>query len=402
MARDRLLDLPFFDERHRRLADQLERVVRTEIEPLAEAADTGDPNEAGLEFQRRLASAGLTALLVGSPASGEDGPRSGETRPPDLRSLCLAREALAASSAVADAVFAVDGLGSYPIHLAGSADLRRSYLPRVASGAAIAAFALTEPAAGSNVAGIETTARRDNDHYVLSGTKTLISNARIADYAVVFAKDAAGPTGGRRPRLSAFVVDRDSPGYRVVRDLPMMAPHPIGEIALERCRVPRSHRLGAEGEGTRIALATLDFFRASVGAAACGIASRALEESLAHVTRRQLFGSALADLQATRFAIADMQADLDAARLLVYRAAWLADCGTGRVTREASTAKLAASEAAQRIVDRAVQLHGGQGVVRGVVVERLYREVRALRIYEGASEIQRLVIAERVLKERGD
>lgn len=384
-----MLDLPFFEPRHRELAARARAFVERAIEPRAAAADSGDPDRAGREFLDSFAAEGLLAYLVPREAGGA-------ADRPELRSVCLLREAIAASSALADSVFAVQGLGSYPIALVGDDDLKKRYLPRVARGAAIAAFALTEAAAGSDAGALETTALRDGGDYVLDGTKTLISNAGIASFFTVFAK--TNPSGGRKG-ISAFLVDADAPGFRVTRSIPLLAPHPIGELALEGCRVPADRRLGGEGDGLKIALATLDFFRASVAAAACGLATRALREARSRAQGRVQFGSPLAEFQATRFALADMATELDAARLLVYRAAWMKDQGADRITRQASTAKLFATEAAQRIVDRAVQMHGGAGVVRGAVVERLYREVRALRIYEGTSEIQRLVIADRVLNE---
>jgi acyl-CoA dehydrogenase len=388
-----MIDLPFFDARHAELASRVEAFAAAEIAPPGVArgtpeageADADAVNAAGRRFIRALARADLLRLLV---------PRAygGVSDTPELRSVCLTRERLAAASAVADSVFAVDGLGAYPILLAGSDDLKRRYLPRVGDGSAVGAFAITEPGAGSDLRAIETRAARDGDRYVLDGLKTFISNAGIADFYVLFARTSDDARRG----LSAFVVDADAVG--AVRPIALLAPHPIGEVAFDGCRVPASARLGAEGDGLTIAHATLDFFRASVGAAACGLAARALAESRERVVARRQFGAALAEFQATKMAIADMATELDGARLLVYRAAWMKDRGTERVTREASMAKLFATEAAQRIVDRAVQLHGGLGVVRGVVVERLYREVRALRIYEGTSEIQRLVIAEHVLK----
>jgi acyl-CoA dehydrogenase len=292
-------------------------------------------------------------------------------------------------------VFAVQGLGSYPIVLAGSDRLNREYVAEAARGTAVAAFALTEPEAGSDPAGIQTEARRDGDDYVISGTKTYISNAGLASFYVVFAR--TGPGAGSKG-LSALVVDAAASGFQVERQIDLLAPHPIGQLRFDECRVPADRRLGAEGDGLKIALSTLDLFRSSVGAAACGISARALQEAVTYASRRRQFGSALSEFQATRIALADMATELDAARLLVYRAAWTKDGGAARVTRESSMAKLFATEAAQRIVDRAVQIHGGLGVTRGAVVERLYREVRALRIYEGTSEIQRLVIAEQVLK----
>ncbi len=377
-----MLALPFFEPAHRDLAVRLETFVREAVEPFAAAAETGNPITAGRGFVTRAAAAGVLPLFVG------DG-----TGAPRLRDLCVAREAIAASSGLADSVFAVQGLGSFPIVLAGSDRLKQRYVADASRGAAVAAFALTEAGAGSDPSGMQTEARRDGDDYVLSGSKTFISNAGMATFYVVFARTSAE----RTKNLSAFVVDADAPGFRVERQIDLLAPHPIGELRFDACRVPAAQRLGSEGEGLKIALTTLDRFRASVGAAACGIASRALDEAGRYADRRVQFGSALSEFQATRLALADMATELDASRLLVYRAAWVKDEGAARVTRESSMAKLFATEAAQRIVDRAVQIHGGVGVMRGSVVERLYREVRALRIYEGTSEIQRLVIAEQTL-----
>ena len=379
-----MLTLPLFDPAHRDLAARFEAFARDAVEPFAAAADQGDPIEAGRGFIDRAARAGLLSIFVGD----------GQTAPA-LRPLCLAREAIAACSGCADSVYAVQGLGSYPIVLAGSERLKREYVALAARGTAIGAFALTEPEAGSDPAGIQTEARRDGDAYLISGTKTYISNAGLASFYVVFAR--TGPGAGSKG-LSAFVVDAAAPGFLVERQIDLLAPHPIGQLRFDECRVTADRRLGAEGEGLKIALSTLDFFRSSVGAAACGIAARALQEAVTYASRRRQFGSALSDFQTTRIALADMATELDAARLLVYRAAWTKDGGAARVTRESSMAKLFATEAAQRIVDRAVQIHGSLGVTRGTIVERLYREVRALRIYEGTSEIQRLVIAEQVLK----
>lgn len=376
-----VLSLPFLESAHRVLHARLAMFARDAIEPLAAAAERGDPVEAGRRFIARAADAGVLPLFCGEGHAA-----------PELRSLCLAREAIAASSGFADSVFAVQGLGCFPIVLAGTDGLKRRYVEDAARGLAVGAFALTEPSAGSDPAGMTTAARRDGNDYVLTGTKTFISNAGLASFYVVFARTSAGPRG-----LSAFVVDAAAAGFRVERPIELLAPHPIGELRFDDCRVPIENRLGAEGQGLKIALSTLDLFRSSVGAAACGMAARALEEAARHAEARRQFGSALSDFQATRLAMADMATELDAARLLVYRAAWVKDSGADRVTSESSMAKLFATEAAQRTVDRAVQIHGGLGVTRGSVVERLYREVRALRIYEGTSEIQRLVIAGQVL-----
>ena len=374
-----MIELPLFDDAHRALERRL-RDVAARFEPIAARGESGEEDEAGRESIRACADLGLCELLLGG----------------SLRSVCLAREAVAAASGLADAVYAVQGLGSYPIALSGNRDMADRYLGDVAAGHAIAAFALTEPEAGSDASAIATRATRAGDDYVLEGTKVFISNATIASFFVVFARTSDGP----RRAISAFVVGRDAAGVSIARRQQMSAPHPIGELRLSNCRVRAVQRLGEEGDGMRLALGTLDFFRTSVGAAACGMASRALEETRARVQSRRQFGSVLASFQLTQAALADMSTELDAARLLVYRAAWLKDTGRERISAESAKAKLFATEAAQRIVDRAVQLHGGLGVERGTVVERLYREVRAPRIYEGTSEIQRLVIARHLLEEQ--
>ena len=316
----------------------------------------------------------------------------------DVRSICLVREALAARRGLADFAFALQGLGSGPLSLFGSAAQRRAYLPRVAAGRAIPGFALSEAAAGSDVGAMRATARRDGAGYVLDGQKTWISNAGIADFYVVFCRL---PAGGDRS-YAAFVVDADNPGLRIAERLEVIAPHPLGTLELEACRVPAGALVGEPGRGLRVALATLDVFRPTVGAAALGLARRALDEALDHVRRREVFGQPLADHQLTQAKLADMATAIDASALLVYRAAWARDRGgAARVTREAAMAKLFATEAAQRVIDDAVQLLGARGVLAGAPVERLYREVRALRIYEGTSEIQRLVIAGQVLAAAG-
>ena len=378
-----MIDLPFFEDRHRALQERLGGLAAV-FDPIATRGEAGEVDAAGRDALRECAKGDLCRLLT---------PREYGGSGLDLRAVCLAREALAARSGLADAVFAVQGLGSYPIVLGGTPDLAARYLPHVAEGRAIAAFALTEPDAGSDASAIATRATRDGEHYVLDGRKTFISNAPIASFFTVFARTAEGP----KRALSAFVIDGGTPGLSIGPPQQITAPHPIAELRFSQCRIPSTQRLGAEGDGMRLALGTLDFFRASVGAAVCGFAARALTESLAYAQARRQFGSALAGFQLTQAALADMATELDAARLLVYRAASMKDAGAARVTREAAMAKLFATEAAQRIVDRAVQIHGGLGVQRGSVVERLYREVRAPRIYEGTSEIQRLVIARDLL-----
>jgi acyl-CoA dehydrogenase len=292
----------------------------------------------------------------------------------------------------------MQGLGSGPISLYGSGELKARYLPGVREGRAIAAFALSEPEAGSDVAALATTAVPDGPGEVrIDGTKTWISNGGIADHYVVFARtgEAAGARG-----LSAFVVDADTPGLSVARRIEVIAPHPLATLRFEAVRVPLANRLGAGGDGFKVAMATLDIFRATVGAAALGFARRALHETIERAATRRLFGGPLGELQLTQATIADSAVEVDAAALLVYRAAWTKDRGAARVTREAAMAKLYATEAAQRVIDRAVQIHGGLGVTRGVKVEELYREIRALRIYEGATEVQKIVIARELLKRR--
>jgi acyl-CoA dehydrogenase len=371
---DRDLAWPFFDDAHREFAVSLQRWLHDAEGP----DDEPDPDGSVLRWVRELGTAGWLNACTRL----------------DVRTLCIAREALAYRSSLADFAFAMQGLGSGPVTLFGAPALRDRYLSRVAEGSAIAAFALSEREAGSDVAAIATRARRDGDGYVLDGEKTWISNGGIADFYVVFARTRGEGSKG----LSAFVVDAGAPGCSVERRIRTISPHPLGTLKLQACRVPAERRIGEEGEGFKIAMATLDLFRCTVGAAAVGFARRALDEAVAHVKARRLFGAPLAALQLTQAAVAQMATEIDASALLVYRAAWTKDRGAARVTREASMAKLFATEAAGRICDRAVQLFGGRGVTRGEIVERLYRDVRSLRIYEGASEIQQLVIARAVLE----
>ncbi len=380
---DRLIsELPFFTPEHHNLVQSVEQFVAQEIEP--RAADEDDVEGLAKAFVQLLAQAGLLSYAVAQSKL-------------DVRSLCLIREALAYSSSLADLAFVMQGLGTYAIARAAPDHVRDFWLARAADGKAIAAFALTEPNAGSDVSAIQTTARRDGETYVIDGRKRFISNAGIADFYTVFAKTGAREDG--RPVLSAFVVGSKMQGFRVVERTSMIAPHPIGEIAFDACRVPAEDMVGDEGDGFKLAMETLDTFRASVGAAACGMARRALDHSVRYASSRKQFGRLLAEHQLVQAKLADMITELDAARLLVYRAAYARDTTTDRVTREASEAKLFATEAAGRIIDSAVQIHGGAGLVSGTIVERLYRDVRALRIYEGTSEIQKLVIAGQLLKE---
>ena len=349
-----------------------------------------DLDRACRDLVRRLGEAGWLRHVV--PAA-----HGGASERLDVRSICLLREALARRAGLADFAFALQGLGSGPISLFGSAEQRSRYLPPAAAGRAIPAFALSEAGAGSDVAAMRTTARRDGSGYVLDGEKTWISNAGLADHYVVFCRF---PEAGERG-FAAFVVEAGNPGLAVTARIELSAPHPLGTVALSGCRVGAEALVGEAGKGLKVALATLDAFRPTVGAAALGFARRALDEALAHVRQRRAFGQPLAEMQLTRARLADMATAVDASALLVYRAAWASDRGAARVTREAAMAKLHATEAAQRVIDDAVQLFGGRGVVAGEPVERLYREVRALRIYEGTSEIQKLVIAGQLLAPDG-
>ena len=380
-----MLNTPFLEPRHSELFEQVDRFNHEQVRGVM-PGETEDGQ--ARHFVQALASAGLLVHTV--PASFES--RSSSL---DVRALCVVRERLSYESSLADLMFAMQGLGSFPVSLAGASELKQRLLPRVRSGEAIAAFAITEPEAGSDVGAIQTIARRDGETYVIDGVKTFISNAGLADFYSVFAK--TDPTKGGKG-ISAFVVERDTPGFRFEEKIELISPHPIGRISFNECRVPATNLLGDEGQGFKIAMTTLDTFRATVGAAACGLAWRALDEAISYAKRRVQFGKPIAEYQATQMKLAEMATELDAARLLVYRAAWKKDSGADRVTLEAAMAKLFATEAAQRIIDAAVQIHGGAGVVRGSVVEHLYRDVRALRIYEGTSEIQKLVIAGQLLR----
>ena len=370
---------PFFDDRHRALAADLRAWAATH----ATAPPHADVDEACRRLVRGLGRAGFLRLTV--PAAG-----GGAHERLDVRSLALAREVLAYHDGLADFAFVMQGLGSGPISLHGTPEQQRRWLPGVARGEKIAALGMSEPDAGSDVGNISTVAVAEGDGYVLDGLKTWISNGGIADQYTVIARlgDAPGTRG-----LACFVVEAGTPGFTVPARVEVMAPHPLGVLKFERCRIPRENLIGAPGQGFKIAMANLDVFRATVAAAALGFARRALDEALGRANARQVFGRKLAEYQLTRARIADMATEIDASALLVYRAAWTKDQGAARVTREASMAKMYATEAAQRVVDGAVQLWGGLGVTVGQTVERLYREVRALRIYEGTTEINKLVIA---------
>lgn len=311
----------------------------------------------------------------------------------EVRALAVIREELSYRNAAADSMFAVQGLGCHPVLLAADEAMRRMLLPRVADGSSLFAFALTEPEAGSDVSAISTRAVRQGDQYVLDGAKRFISNAGLATHYTVFARTAPGPRG-----LSAFVVPADAQGFRVSSQLHLLGEHPIGDLALERCLVPAASRLGAEGDGIKIAFAALDVFRSTVGAAAVGMGRRALDEAIAYSQKRRQFDAPLAALQGVQFLIAESAAELEAARLLVHQAAAMKDGGAERITYPAAVAKLFATEAAQRIIDRCLQVHGGNGLIRGSPMERLYRDIRALRIYEGASEVLKVVIARELLQ----
>jgi acyl-CoA dehydrogenase len=383
------LDWPFFEEGHRRLACELDEWAAGELDP--EAHDEEAVDAACRELVRRLGAAGWLRYAVTAPYGGAFDAL-------DVRSLCIARETLARVSGLADFAFAMQGLGSGPISLFGSDSQKRRYLPPVAAGDRIAAFALSEPEAGSDVTAMRTTARKDGNGWVLDGTKTWISNAGIADQYVVFCRM---PDEGDRA-FGAFIVEADASGFSVSQRIETIAPHPLGTLSFEACRVGTDALVGSPGKGLRVALGTLDIFRSTVGAAALGFARRALAESIAHARSREAFGKLLADFQLTQAKIADMALAVDASALLIYRAAWTRDRRADRVTREAAMAKVYATEAAQRVIDDAVQLFGGRGVVSGEPVERLYREIRALRIYEGTSEIQRLVIANTLLADKSE
>jgi acyl-CoA dehydrogenase len=379
------LEWPFFDNAHRAFARELDAWASGQA--VAHDRMATDVDAACRNWVRALGAAGHLRHCV--PAA-----HGGARESLDSRSLCVARETLAYHDGLADFAFAMQGLGSGPITLAGSDAQRAQWLPKVARGEAIAAFALSEPDAGSDVGALATAARHDGADYVLDGQKTWISNGGIADFYCVFAR--TGSESGARG-ISAFLVPADAPGLTIAERIDVIAPHPLARLAFDGCRVPEAALLGAEGEGFRLAMRTLDIFRASVAAAANGYARRALDEAAARAKARTMFGGVLADLQLTQAALGEMAASIDAAALLTARAAWTRDVLGRRTTREAAMAKMVATEGAQRVIDRAVQMHGGLGVRSGQVVERLYREIRSLRIYEGATEVQKLIIGRDVL-----
>jgi alkylation response protein AidB-like acyl-CoA dehydrogenase len=385
MADTAFLDWPFFESRHRDLAHGLEAWAREHV-PQAHGHDVDAECRA---LVRALGQGGWLRHAVAGTAHG------GVAEAIDTRAICLMRETLARHSGLADFAFAMQGLGSGAISLGGSAEQRAAWLPRVARGEAIAAFALSEPEAGSDVAAMACAAREDGGDYVLDGEKTWISNGGIADVYVVFARTGEAP-GARG--ISAFIVEAGMPGFEIAERIEVIAPHPLARLRFAGCRVPAANRIGPAGEGFKLAMRTLDVFRTSVAAAALGFARRALDEALQRATTRRMFGQTLADFQLTQARLAQMATTVDSAALLTYRAAWQRDQGRG-VTREAAMAKLCATEGAQQVIDAAVQIFGGLGVVSEVPVERLYREIRALRIYEGATEVQQLIIARELLKD---
>ena len=379
------LEWPFFDDSQRHLANEIRNWCQREVPK---------PEDSHIEQQCRtlagsLGSAGWLRYVIPSQYGGVHDA-------PDVRSLCLIRETLAYHSGLAEFVFAMQGLGSGPITLFGSEALKRRYLPKIASGETIGAFAISEPEAGSDVRNIRTEGTREGDHFIVNGTKSWISNCGLADYYVTFCRC---PVGEER-RYAALVVDAGTPGL-TIEPVQMIAAHPLGNLHFNNCHVPASALLGAEGDGLKIALATLDIFRSTVGAAAVGFARRALHEAVCFASHRQAFGQTLSEFQMIQAKLAEMALAIDASALLVYRAAWTRDVMRRPITREAAMAKLHATEEAQRVIDEAVQILGARGVVAGSITERLYRDIRSLRIYEGTSEIQKLIIAAQVLKAAG-
>jgi acyl-CoA dehydrogenase len=378
--------LPFFDDDH--------VTLRVRVRDWAEK-NLFNPTEAHLEERARqvVGQLGREKFLT-RLISKENG---GERDHVSARDLCILREELARADALADAMLAIQALGSYPITLAGSEQQKRRYLPLIASGHSIGAFALTEPQAGSDIASLATRAVPRGSAFQLTGTKSFISNAGIADFYIVFASTNPELRG---KGINAFVVDATTPGLIIKEKMVLLSPHPVGVVCFEDCIVPRNNLIGSERQGLQIAFETLNLLRCTVGAAALGLAQRALEEAIKYSKQRRQFGRAIGDFQATQFKLAEMATNLEAARLLVYQAAWGHDTGVDDVKQKSSMAKLHATETAQQIVDQALQIHGATGLIAGGVIERLYRDVRALRIYEGTSEIQKLIIARELLKER--
>ena len=377
------LDWPFFDEQHGHLAAELDEWAGTHVAHV----HGPDVDSACRQLVRELGRGGWLRHAVGGSHGVQD--------VIDTRAICLIRETLARHNGLADFAFAMQGLGSGAISLQGTQQQKERYLGRVAEGDAIAAFALSEPDAGSDVANLQCAAHVEGDHVVLEGEKTWISNGGIADFYVVFCRtgEAPGPRG-----ISAFIVDADTPGFEIAERIEVIAPHPLARLRFNNCRIPLANRIGAAGEGFKVAMRTLDVFRTSVAAAALGFARRALDEALVRTTTRKMFNQTLADFQLTQAKLAQMATTIDSSALLVYRAAWQRDQGRN-VTKEAAMAKMVATEGAQQVIDAAVQMFGGLGVRSGEMVEQLYREIRSLRIYEGATEVQQLIIAREMLKE---
>ncbi|NMG67821.1 acyl-CoA dehydrogenase [Azoarcus indigens] len=379
-----ILELPFYGDEHRKLSEAIFNWASTDMP----AVDHHDTDNACRQLVSALGKAGFLRYSV--PAA-----YGGALEALDSRSLCIARETLAYHDGLADFAFAMQGLGTGAITLSGSEEVKRHVLPKTASGEWIAAFALTEPDAGSDVGAMACEARLEGDHYVINGEKTWISNGGIADVYCLFARTGEAP--GTRG-ISAFVIYPDMPGFEIAERLEVIAPHPLARLRFTNMKVPVANRLGAPGEGFKVAMRTLDIFRSSVAAAALGFARRALDEALAHARKRPMFGHTLADFQLTQAKLGDMATDIEAGALLTARAAWRRDVQKLPTTREAAMAKMTATENAQRVIDAAVQIHGGQGVRTGVKVESLYREIRALRIYEGATEVQKLIVARELMK----
>lgn len=379
------LDWPFLDARHKKLALDLDAWCEEHLRDISHERDRAD--DMCKMLVKRFGEAGWLRYAVPKSFGGIDDKL-------DVRSLCLIREVLARHDGLADFAFAMQGLGSGTISLFGTEDQKTEYLTAVGRGEKIAAFALSEPHAGSDVAAMSTSFRQEGDGLIINGCKTWISNGGIADYYTVFAREdgTSGSSG-----ISAFIVDANTPGLSIAEKIEVTAPHPLGKLKFTECRVSESALIGERGRGFKYAMATLDIFRTTVGAAAMGFAKRAMDEAMRRATSREIFGAPMTELQIIQSKLGDMALNIDASALLIYRAAWVKDCVANRVTREAAMAKLYATEAAQKIIDDAIQIFGGQGVVFGETVERLYREVRSLRIYEGASEVQKIIIAGQAL-----
>lgn len=386
MSDKSFLDWPFFEDKHRDLSEKLDAWCSKNLGDI----DHRDTDAACRSLVKQLGQAGWAKISAVDPLNDQS--------KLDVRSLCIIRETLARHDGLADFSFAMQGLGTGAISLFGSQEHKLEWLSKTRAGEAISAFALTEPQSGSDVASSTMTATLEGDDYVLNGEKTWISNGGIADVYTVFARTGEAP-GARG--LSAFIMPAGLPGFEVVERLETIAPHPLATLRFTNCRVPRTNLIGKSGEGFKIAMSVLDVFRSTVAAAALGFARRALDEALDRATVREIQGSPLFELQMVQGHIADMAVDVDASALLIYRAAWLKDCGAPRVTREAAMAKLFSTDNAQKVIDQALQIHGGEGVKSGAAVEKLYREIRALRIYEGASDVQKIIIARQTLAAHG-